>query len=90
MAAWAVEQRTRHGLSSTETKVTFEKHTFGDISVMAEEARRRAEIARLELIDTIMLHIANTKEGSCFTTFPSHIRPNAYHHTTISVSATND
>ncbi|XP_030471117.2 ATPase 7, plasma membrane-type-like [Syzygium oleosum] len=52
-AAWAAEQRTRHGLSSTETKVTFEKHTFGDISVMAEEARRRAEIARLRELRTL-------------------------------------
>lgn len=46
-AAWAAEQRTLHGLQSTETKVFPEKHTFRDINIMAEEARRRAEIARL-------------------------------------------
>lgn len=45
-AAWAAEQRTLHGLQSTDTKVFSEKHTFRDIGVMAEEARRRAEIAR--------------------------------------------
>lgn len=41
-AAWAAEQRTIHGLSATEAK----HNTFRDISIMAEEARRRAEIAR--------------------------------------------
>lgn len=46
-AAWATEQRTLHGLQTTETKPIMEKmNTFRDISVMAEEARRRAEIAR--------------------------------------------
>lgn len=46
-AAWATEQRTIHGLQSIETKTVGERHTFGDISGMAEEAKRRAEIARL-------------------------------------------
>ena len=46
-AAWAAEQRTLHGLQSIETKSIAERHTFRDISVMAEEAKRRAEIARL-------------------------------------------
>lgn len=45
-AAWATEQRTLHGLQSKESKVLSEKHTFRDISIVAEEARRRAEIAR--------------------------------------------
>lgn len=44
-AAWATEQRTLHGLQSRETKRT-EKGTFRDINLMAEEAKRRAEIAR--------------------------------------------
>lgn len=34
-------------LSSVDSKTMFEKHTFRDINVMAEEAKRRAEIARL-------------------------------------------
>jgi H+-transporting ATPase len=46
-AAWAAEQRTLHGLQSAETKRFSEKHTFRDIILMAEEAKRRAEIARL-------------------------------------------
>lgn len=45
-AAWAAEQRTLHGLQSTSDAKITEKHNFRDISVMAEEARRRAEIAR--------------------------------------------
>ncbi|KAG6782391.1 hypothetical protein POTOM_011791 [Populus tomentosa] len=44
-AAWAAEQRTLHGLQSMEAKSFSEKHTFRDINIMAEEARRRAEIA---------------------------------------------
>ncbi|KDP39917.1 hypothetical protein JCGZ_03448 [Jatropha curcas] len=52
-AAWAAEQRTLHGLQSTEAKGITEKHTFGDISVMAEEARRRAELARLRELHTL-------------------------------------
>jgi H+-transporting ATPase len=46
-AAWAAEQRTLYGLQSAETKRFCKKHTFRDISLMAEEAKRRAEIARL-------------------------------------------
>ncbi|XP_057511724.1 plasma membrane ATPase 1-like [Actinidia eriantha] len=52
-AAWAAEQRTLHGLQSIETKSIAERHTFRDISVMAEEAKRRAEIARLREIHTL-------------------------------------
>ncbi|KAL4385633.1 hypothetical protein GQ457_15G000520 [Hibiscus cannabinus] len=53
-AKWAAEQRTLHGLQSTsESKIFSDKHTFRDINVMAEEARRRAEIARLREIHTL-------------------------------------
>ena len=45
-AAWAAEQRTLHGLQSTEGKLFAEKNAFRDINLMAEEAKRRAEIAR--------------------------------------------
>ncbi|PIN20692.1 Plasma membrane H+-transporting ATPase [Handroanthus impetiginosus] len=51
-AAWAAEQRTLHGLQSVETKM-FEKSSFKDINQMAEEAKRRAEIARLREIHTL-------------------------------------
>ncbi|KAL7182688.1 hypothetical protein ACSBR1_041387 [Camellia fascicularis] len=52
-AAWAAEQRTLHGLQSMETKTVAERHTFRDISIMAEEAKRRAEIARLRELHTL-------------------------------------
>ncbi|KAL8547413.1 hypothetical protein ACS0TY_006949 [Phlomoides rotata] len=53
-AAWAAEQRTLHGLQSAETKMfTDNKHTFRDINFMAEEAKRRAEVARLREIHTL-------------------------------------
>lgn len=44
-AAWAAEQRTLHGLDA-ETKLFSERTTFKEISLIAEEARKRAEIAR--------------------------------------------
>ncbi|KAK7857722.1 plasma membrane atpase 2 [Quercus suber] len=52
-AAWAAKQRTLHGLRSAETKMFPEKGTFRNISIMAEEAKRRAEIARLRELRTL-------------------------------------
>nr|AKG55565.1 plasma membrane H+-ATPase [Hevea brasiliensis] len=52
-AAWATEQRTLHGLQSVETKMFSERTPFREISVMAEEAKRRAEIARLRELHTL-------------------------------------
>ncbi|GMJ06099.1 H(+)-ATPase 11 [Hibiscus trionum] len=53
-AKWAAEQRTLHGLQTTsDPKIFSDKHTFREINVMAEEARRRAEIARLREIHTL-------------------------------------
>ncbi|XP_034895173.1 plasma membrane ATPase 1 [Populus alba] len=52
-AAWAAEQRTLHGLQSAETKMFSERNTFGDINLMAEEAKRRAEIARMRELHTL-------------------------------------
>ncbi|KAL7160511.1 hypothetical protein ABFS83_01G100200 [Erythranthe nasuta] len=53
-AAWATEQRTLHGLQTAETKMFTDKHhTFRDINIMAEEAKRRAEVARLREIHTL-------------------------------------
>lgn len=46
-AAWATEQRSLNGLQSVEPKLFSEYSTFRDINLMAEEAKRRAEIARL-------------------------------------------
>ncbi|XP_018816318.2 ATPase 11, plasma membrane-type-like isoform X2 [Juglans regia] len=52
-AAWASEQRTLHGLQSVEAKKFSERSTFRDISLMAEEAKRRAEIARMRELHTL-------------------------------------
>ncbi|KAL6008424.1 ATPase 11, plasma membrane-type [Asimina triloba] len=52
-AAWAHEQRTLHGLQSLDTKMFNERGTFREINQMAEEARRRAEIARLRELHTL-------------------------------------
>ncbi|CAN0921836.1 ATPase 7, plasma membrane-type [Linum grandiflorum] len=46
-AAWATEQRTIHGL------IFSEKSTYREISLMAEEARKRAEIARMRELHTL-------------------------------------
>ncbi|KAL7221285.1 hypothetical protein ACSBR1_023270 [Camellia fascicularis] len=44
---WAHAQRTLHGLQPPESKVLFsDRSTFTDLNQMAEEAKRRAEIAR--------------------------------------------
>ncbi|KAJ4825904.1 Plasma membrane ATPase 1 [Turnera subulata] len=51
-AAWATEQRTLHGLHSGDHHHQA-RTTFGDINQMAEEARRRAEIARLTELHTL-------------------------------------
>lgn len=59
-AAWATEQRTLHGLQSTEAKTFTEKHTFREIKMMAEEARRRAEIARL--VCWLLINILKTNQ----------------------------
>ena len=45
-AAWATEQRTLHGLQTAEPRMFSEQGTFREISLMADEARRRAEISR--------------------------------------------
>ncbi|XP_015889470.3 plasma membrane ATPase 1 [Ziziphus jujuba] len=52
-AAWATEQRTLHGLQTPEAKTYFDRATFRDINLMAEEARRRAEIARMRELHTL-------------------------------------
>ncbi|XP_024996084.1 plasma membrane ATPase 1-like [Cynara cardunculus var. scolymus] len=52
-AAWATEQRTLHGLHSAEPRVFPEQGTFREISLMADEARRRAEISRLRELHTL-------------------------------------
>ncbi|KAK4848364.1 hypothetical protein QYF36_012114 [Acer negundo] len=52
-AAWAVDQRSISGLQPSEMRRFTEKNNFGEINVMAEEAKRRAEISRLREIHTL-------------------------------------
>ncbi|XP_034708729.1 plasma membrane ATPase 1-like [Vitis riparia] len=53
-AKWATEQRTLHGLQSAEMASIFsQRGTFRDINLMAEEARRRAEISRMRELRTL-------------------------------------
>ncbi|XAR51778.1 Proton-exporting ATPase [Bertholletia excelsa] len=55
---WAHAQRTLHGLQAPETKTMFgERSTFADLNQMAEEAKRRAEIARLRELHTLKGHV---------------------------------
>jgi H+-transporting ATPase len=43
---WATAQRTLHGLHPPKAKIFTEKSTYNELSEMAEQAKRRAEIAR--------------------------------------------
>ncbi|KAH1215757.1 Plasma membrane ATPase 1 [Glycine max] len=50
---WAHAQRTLHGLHPPETKMFNERTSYTELNQMAEEARRRAEIARLRELHTL-------------------------------------
>ncbi|KAK7265135.1 hypothetical protein RJT34_32751 [Clitoria ternatea] len=52
-AQWAVAQRTLHGLSVRESY----KNNYGEQSEIAEQARRRAEAARLKELHTLKGHV---------------------------------
>lgn len=43
---WAHAQRTLHGLDVPDRKMFGDRNTFTELNQMAEEAKRRAEIAR--------------------------------------------
>ncbi|XP_052191272.1 plasma membrane ATPase 1-like [Diospyros lotus] len=55
---WAHAQRTLHGLQPPETKPLFgDRSTHTELNQMAEDARRRAEIARLRELTTLKGHM---------------------------------
>ncbi|XP_047336168.1 plasma membrane ATPase 1-like [Impatiens glandulifera] len=56
---WAQAQRTLHGLQPPENKnkVVGEHSTYAELSQMAEEAKRRAEMARLRELNTLKGHV---------------------------------
>ncbi|XP_010272214.1 PREDICTED: ATPase 11, plasma membrane-type-like [Nelumbo nucifera] len=53
---WAHAQRTLHGLQPPDTMFN-ERTSFTDLNQMAEEAKRRAEIARLRELHTLKGHV---------------------------------
>ncbi|KAG6753030.1 hypothetical protein POTOM_043074 [Populus tomentosa] len=54
---WAHAQRTLHGLPLPDTKMFTERTHFTVLNQMAEEAKRRAEIARLRELHTLKGHV---------------------------------
>ncbi|KAL3844334.1 hypothetical protein ACJIZ3_001737 [Penstemon smallii] len=57
-AQWAAAQRTLHGLQPPEASNLFaEKNSYRELSEIAEQAKRRAEVARLRELHTLKGHV---------------------------------
>ncbi|KAB2604553.1 plasma membrane ATPase 4 [Pyrus ussuriensis x Pyrus communis] len=57
-AQWAAAQRTLHGLQPPETNNLFnEKNSYRELSEIAEQAKRRAEVARLRELYMLKGHV---------------------------------
>ncbi|KAK7381535.1 hypothetical protein VNO80_00080 [Phaseolus coccineus] len=57
-AQWATAQRTLHGLNPPETEPTFtDRNNYRELSEIAEQARKRAEVARLRELHTLKGHM---------------------------------
>ncbi|KAJ0673789.1 putative P-type H(+)-exporting transporter [Helianthus annuus] len=57
-AQWAHAQRTLHGLQAPDTSNLFnEKSSYRELSEIAEQAKRRAEVARLREVLTLKGHV---------------------------------
>ncbi|KAG0479467.1 hypothetical protein HPP92_010325 [Vanilla planifolia] len=57
-AQWAMAQRTLHGLQPPETASLFtDKSSYRELSEIAEQAKRRAEVARLRELHTLKGHV---------------------------------
>ncbi|XP_073296557.1 plasma membrane ATPase 4-like [Primulina huaijiensis] len=57
-AQWALAQRTLHGLQPQEaTNVFNEKNNYRELSEIVEQAKRRAEVARLRELHTLKGHV---------------------------------
>ncbi|XP_030456422.1 ATPase 8, plasma membrane-type [Syzygium oleosum] len=55
-AQWAIAQRTLHGLNPPET-LFHDKSSTEELSEIAEQAKRRAEVARLRELHTLKGHV---------------------------------
>lgn len=59
-AQWATAQRTLHGLQPPEASSNTlfnDKSSYRELSEIAEQAKRRAEIARLRELNTLKGHV---------------------------------
>lgn len=57
-AQWAAAQRTLHGLQPPESNSIFsDKNSYRELSEIAEQAKRRAEVARLRELHTLKGHV---------------------------------
>ncbi|KAG9456249.1 hypothetical protein H6P81_000757 [Aristolochia fimbriata] len=57
-AQWAHAQRTLHGLQSAEESSLFnDNNSYRELSEIAEQAKRRAEVARLRELHTLKGHV---------------------------------
>lgn len=56
-AQWALAQRTLHGLQPPESELFNEKSNYRELSEIAEQAKRRAEVARLRELHTLKGHV---------------------------------
>ncbi|XAR50740.1 Proton-exporting ATPase [Bertholletia excelsa] len=55
-AQWAVAQRTLHGLQAPEVQI-FSDKSSAELSEIAEQAKKRAEVARLRELHTLKGHV---------------------------------
>jgi len=57
-AQWAVAQRTLHGLQTPDSSALFnDKNNYRELSEIAEQAKRRAEVARQRELHTLKGHV---------------------------------
>ncbi|KVI06067.1 Cation-transporting P-type ATPase [Cynara cardunculus var. scolymus] len=57
-AQWAMAQRTLHGLQPPEQAEIFnDKNSYRELSELAEQAKKRAEVARLRELHTLKGHV---------------------------------
>ncbi|BBH00345.1 H(+)-ATPase 11, partial [Prunus dulcis] len=54
---WAHAHRTLHGLHPPEANIFGDRSNYSELNQMAEEAKRRAEIARLRELSTLKGHV---------------------------------
>ncbi|KAH7366248.1 hypothetical protein KP509_18G069800 [Ceratopteris richardii] len=54
---WAHAQRTLHGLQPKDTKLFTERSSYKELNEIAEQAKRRAEMARLRELHTLKGHV---------------------------------